>query len=270
MQNRKRNGERDEMSDIARERGSMFGPKMNFAATEAYKLLRTNILFSFPDEANCHIIGMTSSLRGEGKSLTAMNLTYSLAEYGKRVLLIEGDMRLPTMDKRLRLRSSLGLSNLLVGLSDVREAIQILAPQGSMGADVVMHVITAGDMPPNPSELLGSNRMHTLLQTLSCSYDYILIDLPPITAVSDALVVSKLVNGIVMVVRYDYAERGSLDDAIRQLQFVNARILGFVFNGASEGGSGYGKHYSRYYQKDGGYYKADSGSSPRKASDARD
>ena len=179
------------------ERRYMIGSKMNFAAAEAYKLLRTNLMFSFSGQSICHVIGMTSSFRGEGKSLTSINLAYSLAEAQKSILLIEGDMRLPTMAARLNLASTPGLSNLLVGLNSISEATQQFVTTMEDGKSIVCDVLVSGEIPPNPSELLGSDRMQVLLEKLRERYDYIILDLPPVTAVTDAAVASKLVDGMV-------------------------------------------------------------------------
>lgn len=235
------------------ERATMIASNMSFASAEAYKTLRTNLLFSFSGGETCPVIGMTSSFRGEGKSLTSVNLSYTLAENRERVLLIEGDMRLPTLSGRLSLRSTPGLSNLLVGLNSVNEAIQHFDVSLDDGQTITTDVLVAGDIPPNPSELLGSDRMQALLEVLRKHYDYIVLDLPPVTAVTDALVASKLVDGMVVVVRANHAVRGALAETIRQLRLVDTRILGFAFNGAEESGSGYYKG-KNYYKKN--YYKS--------------
>ncbi len=236
------------------ERTTMLANNMSFAASEAYKLLRTNLLFSFSGSEESRIVGLTSSLRGEGKSLTSMNLAYTMAETRKRVLLIEGDMRLPTFSNRLGLRASPGLSNLLVGMNSVVDAVQPFRVALEDGNVITVDVLVSGDIPPNPSELLGSDRMQSLLRALRKHYDYIILDLPPVTAVTDALVASKLVDGMIVVVRGNHAVRGALAETIRQLRLVNTRILGFAFNGATESSSGYykGKSYYKknyYYQK---------------------
>ena len=239
--------------DARTERMHMIGSHMSFAASEAYKLLRTNLMFSFSGSEECRIIGMTSSFRGEGKSLTSINLAYTMAEARKNVLLIEGDMRLPTLAHRLGLPSSPGLSNLLVGINSLGECIKSFVVEVEEEVSISVDVLVSGDVPPNPSELLGSERMLSLLTALRKHYDYIVLDLPPVTAVSDALVASKLVDGMLVVVRSNRAVRGALAETIRQLKLVDTRVLGFVFNGATESGSGYykGKNYYRknYYQK---------------------
>ncbi len=241
------------------ERRYMIGPNMNFASAEAYKLLRTNLMFSFSGASANRVIGMTSSFRGEGKSLTTINLAYTIAEAEKKVLLIEGDMRLPTLAKRLGLYAKPGLSNLLVGLNTIGSAIQQFRTTVE-GKEITVDVIVSGDIPPNPSELLGSERMMTLLEKLRERYDYVLLDLPPVTAVTDAVIASHMVDGMVVVVRAGHAVRGGLADTMRQLSLADARILGFVFNGAQEAESKYYK--KRYYKKDyysNGYYRSDNG-----------
>lgn len=240
----KKNKNQKLFSDISLERQSMIGSNLNFAASEAYKLLRTNLEFSFTDDEEQKIIGITSSLKGEGKSITTINLAYTLAEAGKKVLLMECDMRLPSIAKRLDLKSTKGLSNLLVGKNSADEVIQ----EGVLSE--TMDVIPAGDIPPNASELLASKRMEYTLEYLAKYYDYILLDLPPVTVVADALVASKLVSGMVVVVRQDYVGRTALAETMRQLRYVNAKVLGFVFNSVDDNTLPYNK---KYYRK--GYYK---------------
>lgn len=223
--------------------GFAYGPELGFAAAEAYRLLRTNILFALPDEKKCRVIGVTSASSGEGKSTTTMNLAYMLAEAGERVLLIEGDMRLPILAARLHLRYSPGLSNVLVGLNEIKDVLQ------ESGLHEHLQVITSGEVPPNPSELLGMESMNHLVEHLSSAYDFIIIDLPPVTEVSDPLVASKLTDGMIMVVRQDYTNRRALAGAMRQLAYVEARIIGFVLTGADAGkGKKYYGRYGRSYE----------------------
>lgn len=202
----------------------MIGDKLNFASQEAYKLLRTNLIFSMSDEEKCKIVGITSALRGEGKSTTAINLAYSLAEAKKKTLLIEGDMRLPLVQRVLRFDSAIGLSNVLTGLNKLDEAVRHEVFLETLS------VLPSGEIPPNPSELLSSMKMKDILSKLSKDYDYIIIDLPPINAVSDGLAIANLVSGMLIVVRPDYCDQHALADAIRQLEFLKVKILGFVLN----------------------------------------
>ncbi len=237
------NGDKAEKWNIR----TMFGPNLSFATTEAYKLLRTNIVFSFPEEENGHVIGITSAVQCEGKSSTACNTAYALAEAGAKVLLLEADLRKPTFASKLGLARSPGLTNLLITKGDYRHAIQhcTLAP----GVDV----LASGDIPPNPSELLGSHRMECLMEELKREYKYIILDLPPVTAVSDALAISRLLDGVVMVVRASVSDRQMLSEAMRQLSMVDTRILGFVYREndikKKKYGYRYSKRYYRYYQE---------------------
>lgn len=224
---------------------TMFGPGLNFAVSEAYKLLRTNVQFSFSDEGRGHVIGVTSSIQAEGKSSSVCNLAYAMAEDGARVLLIDTDLRRPSIAAKLGLARSPGLTNLLVSKGDYREVIQHCA------AAPRLDVIAAGDVPPNPSELLGSNRMARLMEELCRDYDYILVDLPPVTVVSDAIAMSKVLSGVIVVVRSAVAEQKLLAEALRQLKLVNVRILGFVFRDSDRSGAKYGNKYGRKYK----YYK---------------
>lgn len=217
------------------------GDQLNFAAAEAYRLLRTNLNFSLPDKDGCKIIGVTSALQGEGKSTTAVNLAYTMAQTGHRVLLLEADLRLPTLAKRMGIQEKPGLANLLVGQCSGNDIIR------NSGMLKNFWVATAGDIPPNPAELLGSDRMSKTVQALSEVCDVLIVDLPPVTAVSDALIVSKLVDGMVLVVRQNFCERWALETTVRQLRFADAKILGFIMTGSDL----HQKNYKRY----GGDYK---------------
>ena len=222
---------------------TMFGPNMSFSVTEAYKLLRANIMFSFSDEGRGHVIGITSSLQSEGKSSTAVNTAYALAESGAKVLLMDADLRRPSVAAKLSLARTPGLTNILVSRGDYHELLQHnpVAPG--------MDVLISGDIPPNPSELLGSNRMDMLVAELTKEYDYVIVDLPPVNVVSDAIAMSKCLDGVVMVVRSGVSEQRMLAEALRQLKLVSVRILGFVYRDNAAGGTKYGKKYNYKYKK---------------------
>lgn len=215
------------------------GNELSFSASEAYKLLRANLAFSFPDEKGCKIIGITSATNGEGKSTTSINLAYAIAQAGERVLLLDGDMRLPTIAKKLSMNSTPGLSNVLAGQSDVNKAIK------PSKLHELMKIMPAGDTPPNPSELINSAKMESVLKELSEDFDYIIIDLPPINVVVDAAVIAKKINGVIIAVRRNYCGKSEVDAAVKQLEFANARLLGFVFTGAQGEGRGY-RRYGKY------------------------
>ena len=221
----------------------LVGSGISFAAAEAYKLLRTKLQFSFVDDNDCHIIGVSSAMAGEGKSLSSVNLAYSLAQLDKRVLLIDCDMRRPSLSAKLPIKKLPGLSNYLTRQVSMEEIIQTY---GNSDEECSFNVIAAGRNPPNPIELLNSGRMRKALDQLRSSYDYIILDLPPVGEVSDALVVSKLVDGILLVVRQNYCNRSVLSDAVKQFSFVDTRILGVVMNCALEETGAYGRYYRGY------------------------
>ena len=215
---------------------------LEFTATEQYKLLRTNLDFTLPEGESCAIIGVTSSMRGEGKSTTAVNLSYVLAEKGKKVLLMDGDLRIPSVAKKMNIAGSPGLTDLLMGKG---------ANISDFQSDLLKNwfVLPAGDIPPNPSELLGSRRMKTVLNELKEAFDYIVIDLPPVNIVSDALSIASLITGMIVVIREDYTEKKELERCIRQLNLSNVNVLGCVMNEAKSGNGSYGKYKKyRYYK----------------------
>ena len=228
----------------------LVGGSISFAAAEAYKLLRTKLQFSFADESDCRVIGISSSLTGEGKSLTAVNLAYSTSQLGKRVLLVDCDMRRPSLAEKLPIHKTPGLSDFLSGQIQADKLLQMCGIKEDIQA---FHAISAGSTPPNPMELLSSRRMEKMIEILRQRYDYIILDLPPVGEVGDALAVAKLTDGMLIVVRQNYCDRLALNSAIRQFEFVDSKILGIVFNCITEGGRGYGKpYYRRYYRR---YYK---------------
>ena len=223
----------------------LVGGNISFAAAEAYKLLRTKLLFSFADDKDCHIIGVSSAMPGEGKSLTSINVAYSMAQLGKRVLLIDCDLRRPSLTEKLPINKIPGLSDYLAGISTADNLIQVCS---LMQDTYVFHVIAPGRIPPNPLELLSSAKMEKMLERLQGTYDYIILDLPPVGEVSDALAIAKNTDGILLVVRQNYCDRIALNTAIRQFEFVDAKLLGMVFNCTAEDGSGYKrKYYKRSY-----------------------
>ena len=222
---------------------SYIGPKLKFEGREAYNLLRTNLMFAIKrNDRNARVIGVTSSVHGEGKSLTAINMAYSIAESGQKVVLVECDLRLPTLRKKINLPKTTGLSNLLAGIN---------SENATLHKDVLIKnfdVVQAGDIPPNPSELLGSKQFGMLIDNLAENYDVVVLDLPPVGEVSDALVASKVTDGIIVVVRQDYTQSSDLDYTLRQLELVNAKVIGFVYNSASSRAKKYGYGYGKKYK----------------------
>ena len=238
--------------DISRRKAASTQPgplcdKLSFAAAEAYKLLRTNLQFVLPEDKSCKVIGITSPLRNEGKSTTSVNLSYTIAQSGKRVLLIDGDMRLPTIHQKLSMQGSPGLSNLLAGLNEEREVLQVSKYYRNW------YIMAAGDIPPNPSELLGSEKMQAALEHLSGYFDFIVVDLPPVNIVSDALVASRWTDGLIVAARQNVTTGHSLQDCMYQIEAVHANFLGYVMTGVAVGEGAY-KRYSKYGKYGKGKY----------------
>lgn len=232
--------------------------KMSFAVSESFKMLRTKLSLTLPQEEGqkkCNIIGITSAMKGEGKTHTSINLAYSFAEAQNKTLLIEADMRLPNIQKHLALKrpvvtteqdanhGRLGLSNLLVGQASDIEVIQNYRSARGISFDVIV----GGDIPPMPSELLGSEQMKTVLERLAKQYRYIILDLPPVSVVTDAIAVSTVVDGYVIVVRRNVCDQRALEDTMYQLRLVNAKLLGCVFNGSDSNEKGDYHRGSKYY-----------------------
>lgn len=232
----------------------IIGPDISFAASEAYKLLRTKLQFSFADDNDCHVIALSSAMSGEGKSLTAVNLAYTLSQLDKKVILIDCDMRRPTLAEKLKIRKKPGLSSYLTGQSHLKDLIQGCNLKNNEWA---FHVITAGQNPPNPVELLSSARMRRAVDKLREEYDYVILDMPPVGEVSDAMAVAKITDGILLIVRQNYCDRIMLKEAVRQFEFIHAKILGTVFNCTNDHGANYsGGYYKRYYRRyNKRYYK---------------
>ena len=249
-----------ELAQIQEDRKHILSPNSNFFIREAYKTLRTNLLFSLTEQKKCHTVMVTSSHQQEGKSTTSLNLAISLAEAEKKVVIIDCDLRKPKLARLLGTSSASGLSNILMNSQLLSEAI-IHQP------DLHIDAILSGDIPPNPSELLGSDRMSQLLDTLGTAYDYIILDTPPINVVTDSAVVAPKTDGTVVVVRANQTDRGDVIHAVSQLEYAHAKILGFVLNGIDMDQSGRGyKKYTRYQSYGYEAYETDSSSSDADAS----
>lgn len=189
---------------------------------EAFRALRTNLQFI---DAATHPRSMTftSSLPGEGKTTTTANLAISMAAAGSRVCLVEGDLRRPRMLKYMGMENSVGLTNVLIGQADLDDVLQ---PFG--GSNI--QVLGAGQIPPNPSELLGSEAMSRTVRELESRFDYVIIDAPPLLPVTDAAVLSTITGGVVVVVGCDIVHKEQLTRGLESLQAVNGNVLGLVVN----------------------------------------
>ena len=232
---------------------NIVGGEIGFSASEAYKLLRTKLQYSFADEKTCRVFAVSSAMAGEGKSVSSVNLACSLAQLDKRVLLVDCDMRRPTLADKLSLSKYPGMSEHLTGFINLEEVIQTSNINGN---GVTFDVIAAGTRPPNPVELMNSAKMSTSLNMLRMRYDYIILDMPPIGDVSDALISAKLADGVLLVVRQDHGSKVTLQEAVQQFEFVNAKILGILFNCVADRATRYSnKKYGYGYRKRYYYHK---------------
>ncbi|HVI41248.1 MAG TPA: CpsD/CapB family tyrosine-protein kinase [Anaerovoracaceae bacterium] len=227
---------------------SIINGNTNFSVVEAYKSLRTNLMFA-AQKRGCKVI-ITSTTPYEGKSTNCCNLGITLAQTNSNVLIIDCDLRKPTIHKFFKVKGIPGLSEVLAGMNDAEEAVQ------DTGYDK-LKVICGGTIPPNPAELLGSAVMDELLKSLSMQYDYILLDTPPINVVTDALALTTMTDGVVMVVRQGQTTHPEFGRALSRLKFTNAKVLGIILNGvANNGHYGYSKQgYRKYHYQYGEQYK---------------
>lgn len=201
---------------------------------EAYRTLRTNIQYSSFDK-EVRVIVVTSSEAGEGKSTTAGNLAISFSQAQKKTIMIDCDLRKPSLHKKFRISNMVGLSDLLKGKESLKEAVHKY--------NDYLDILTSGKVPPNPSEMLGSRSMENLIERLKNEYDMIIIDSAPLQAVTDAQILSRKADGTILVVRAEKTKRDSVMQAKELLQKVDANILGVVLNGVEN----IRKKYYYYY-----------------------
>lgn len=208
----------------------------NSPISEQYRTIRTNLQFASVDKELGSIL-VTSAAPSEGKSLTVANLAVVYAQQGKKILLIDADLRKPTVHYTFRLDNLTGLSTVLVGEEEFTEVIQ--------DSDIEnLSVLTSGPIPPNPSELLGSKRMEQFLEDASQFYDVIIIDSPPVLAVADAQILANVVDGSLLVVRSGQTEYEAAEKAKEALERTTSKLLGAVLNDREKKGS---NSYYYYY-----------------------
>ena len=212
-------------------------------AAEAYRVIRTNIQFAQAGK-ELQTIVLTSCTPNEGKTTTIANLAVVLTQAGKSVLLMDCDMRNPTVHKSFNLSNKVGLSSCISMGTAVADAVQATGIEG-------LDALTAGVIPPNPSELLGSERMKNILQRAKEKYDYVLIDAPPVLPVTDTLVLSRLVDGLIMVIDSGEIKVEMAREVKNQLVHAGANILGVVLNKVRSEHHGYGYGYYYYYGHEG-------------------
>lgn len=219
-----------------RENNNLLTENSSFSVQEAYRALRTNVLFSLPG-AECKCIGVTSPNPGDGKSTTSANLAISLAQIGKRVILVDCDMRLPTVANKFRIQAIPGLSDFLVGQCRIEEAVRNVEA-------FHMSVLPAGSVPPDPTGLLEARQLESLFNGLRKIYDFIIVDLPPVLSVPDAVILSKHIDGYLMAVKEGYTRHRAVSDTIKHMRIADVRLLGFV---TTDGSVRPGKY--RYYKR---------------------
>jgi capsular exopolysaccharide synthesis family protein len=214
----------------------------NSAIAEAFRTLRTSILLSTAERPP-QILLVTSAQPGEGKTSTSTNLAFTLAQKGSHVLIIDGDLRRPGIAKLLGLSNGKGLSSVLTGSSEVRDAFVRVENCSNLWA------MPSGPLPPNPAELLCAPRMETVLRELRKEFDHVVLDSPPVLPVTDATILSTMVDGVIMVVESEGTTRAALARAWSVIGLSGGKLLGAVLNKVDARRDGYYGHYYYY-----GYY----------------
>lgn len=213
---------------VAQEREHILSENTDFFIRESYNTLRSNITFSLTGKG-CKIVAVTSTNQSEGKSITALNIAVAYAEINKKVLLIDCDLRKPKVHRLLEIKPMPGLSNILIDESKPADAIQTHEKYG-------IDVIASGDIPPNSTQLLETEQLEELFEYAKDKYDFVILDTPPINIVIDACILAKHTSGIIYVIRQDYAKKDHILNAVKQLEFSQGRIIGFVLNNITDKG----------------------------------
>lgn len=212
------------------------------AIAEAYRTIRTNLEF-FNVKKNMKKVLITSTMPGEGKTTTICNIAEVFSQSGKRVLIVDADMRRPYIHKAYNLRNTRGLSNYLSRAHELEEVIQ--------KTESGVSIITSGPIPPNPSELLSSSQMEVMFTQLDLLFDIVLIDSPPVGLVTDSAIVSKYVDGIILVVAYDQVQIDMIQRAKTLLMNIGGSLLGVIFTKVPISKKEYcGHRYADYYGTD--------------------
>ncbi|MBI4748168.1 MAG: polysaccharide biosynthesis tyrosine autokinase [Acidobacteria bacterium] len=209
---------------------------LNSLVGEAFRQFRTSLLLSVSTDYRNRVIQITSGVPTEGKTTTAVNTAISLAQTGATVVLLDCDLRKPSLNNLFSVRPEFGLSQYLTGLC---QSAQIITETSVNNLDV----ICGGPIPPNSTEVLGSFRMYNLLENLVNAYDYVIVDTPPLLMFADALILSRMVDSVVLVTRSNFSRRDLVRQATRRLQAVNARLLGVVLNDVPTKHKDYGYGY---------------------------
>ena len=188
---------------------------------ESYRSLRTNIQYSSIDKQVKTLV-VTSSNAGEGKSTVAGNLAYTFFQSGKRVLIIDCDLRKPSLHRKFNVSNEVGLTDVLVGTSELNKVMKKI--------DDNLYLLTTGTLPPNPAEIIGSNTMENFLDECKINFDYIILDTPPILPVTDSKLLAIKADATVLVVRSEISKSKHVSQAFKELEKVNANVIGTILN----------------------------------------
>jgi len=238
---------KDEGSSADRKKQLLFNNKdIPFNIVENYKTMRTNLMFTLSTTRN-KIVVVSSPNPSEGKSVTVANLAASMAETENKVLLIDADMRKPVQHRNFKLKNNVGLSTILSGESTFDKCVHE-TKNGNFA------VLTSGVLPPNPSELLASEKMRELLEYVQHKYDYVIVDGTPLLPVTDVMSLADEVAGVLLIARYGRTTYQEIEESMKKLEIGDCNLLGFVLNDISaKNGSHYGYKYNYKYKYDYSY-----------------
>ena len=235
---KEKKGKKGEASSAEKPKGSVLSADSKFAIVEGYKIARTNLVFSLSAQNN-NCVAITSWSKGEGKSTATVNLSISFAKMGKKVLLLDTDLRRPNLHNLLKLKNEIGMTDYIAGMNSFDEVVH---------RDVIscLDVLTSGAIPPNPSELLASPAFVDLVKWAKEEYDYVIMDTPPLGVVADTLLLKDLVGGYVLVVRERITTHGDIERALQNVHLADSKVLGFLKVGCEMRSRGYGYKKYRY------------------------
>lgn len=228
----------------------------SFAIKEAYNSIRTKLIFTGKGE-KCPVFAVTSSLASDGKSTVAVSLAVSIAMAEQRVLLIDADMRKPSVHRYFGVECRNGLSEYLAGLTNEVKIRQVSVDN--------LSILTSGQIPPNPAELLGSKQLDSLLDYARQYYDYIIIDTPPVNIVTDSTVIADKITGYLMVVQSGKNHMQDVSAAVHQIEEMNGNIVGLILNDPENTTTAhYSYRYNKYYRYSRYKYYGDGTSEAKK------
>ena len=212
----KENFRKHELSEL-----DLITKNSNPVLLEALKVARLNLMYALSDIEGGKCVLVTSALAAEGKTTTCINMAVSLTQTGAKVLMIDADMRRPRIHTYLGIKNEEGLANYLGGFSELKDVITHME-------HLNLDVVTAGSLPPNPTELLASKKMQNFIAMAKEKYDYVLFDTPPVNIVADTLTLTRLAENILFVIKCGASITSEIDKAMATLKFANAKILGFL------------------------------------------